>query len=57
MAADRSTGEPSPALAESWVVADDRRSVTFTLREDVTFHDGTEFDAAAVKANFDKWQA
>lgn len=57
VAADRSTGEPSPALAESWVVADDRRSVTFTLREDVTFHDGTEFDAAAVKANFDKWQA
>lgn len=55
--ADRSTGEPAPGLAESWEVADDRRSVTFTLRRGVRFHDGAALDAAAVKANFDKWQA
>ncbi|MDO4918541.1 ABC transporter substrate-binding protein [Kocuria sp.] len=54
--ADRSTGEPAPGLAESWSVSEDRRSVTFTLREGVVFHDGTAFDAAAVKANFDKWR-
>ena len=54
--ADRSTGEAAPGLAESWTVADDKRSVTFRLRDDVLFHDGTEFDASAVKANFDKWQ-
>ncbi|ASE10723.1 ABC transporter substrate-binding protein [Kocuria rhizophila] len=57
VSADRSTGEPAPGLAESWEIADDKRSVTFTLRDDVRFHDGTELDAAAVKANFDKWRA
>ncbi|HCG57195.1 ABC transporter substrate-binding protein [Brevibacterium sp.] len=55
--ADRSTGEPAPGLAESWTVSDDRRSVTFSLRRGVVFHDGSALDAAAVKANFDKWQA
>ncbi|RKQ36627.1 ABC transporter substrate-binding protein [Kocuria tytonis] len=57
VSADRSTGEPAPGLAESWQLADDRRSVTFTLRQGVVFHDGTPLDAAAVKANFDKWRA
>lgn len=57
VSADRSTGEPAPGLAESWTVSDDRRSVTFTLRRDVVFHDGSPLDAEAVKANFDKWQA
>jgi len=42
-----------PYLAKSWVVAEDFRSVSLQLREDVTFHDGTAFDAAAVKFTFD----
>ncbi|WP_328395730.1 ABC transporter substrate-binding protein [Nocardia sp. NBC_00416] len=42
-----------PWLATGWTVADDLTSYTFTLRRDVTFTDGTRFDAAAVKANFD----
>ncbi|WP_432933233.1 ABC transporter substrate-binding protein [Microbispora sp. CA-135349] len=43
-----------PWLARSWRVSDDGRTYTFELRDDVTFQDGTKFDAAAVKANLDK---
>lgn len=55
--ADPSTGEPQPGLAESWETNDDDRSVTFTLRRGITFHDGAALDAHAVRANFDKWRA
>lgn len=48
------TLEPEPSLAESWEVSDDGTVYTFTLREDVTFHDGTPFNAEAVKFNFDR---
>jgi peptide/nickel transport system substrate-binding protein len=41
-------------LAKSWEVAPDGLSYTFHLRDDVRFHDGTRFDAAAVKFNFDR---
>ena len=42
-----------PELSSEWEQIDD---VTwqFTLREDVEFHDGSEFNAEAVKANFDR---
>lgn len=43
-----------PRLATEWSVAEDGLSATFDLREGVTFHDGTPFDAAAVKANIDR---
>ncbi|MDY7099786.1 MAG: ABC transporter substrate-binding protein [Actinomycetota bacterium] len=43
-----------PALATEWTVDDSGTVYTFTLRDDVTFHDGTEFDAEAVKFNFDR---
>ena len=43
-----------PALATSWEVSDDGTVYTFELREDVTFHDGTPFNAEAVKFNFDR---
>ncbi|WP_019074869.1 ABC transporter substrate-binding protein [Streptomyces hokutonensis] len=46
-------GTVTPWLATSWKVSDDGLRYTFRLREDVTFADGTRFDAAAVKANFD----
>ncbi|UGQ12680.1 ABC transporter substrate-binding protein [Yinghuangia sp. ASG 101] len=42
-----------PWLASSWEVAPDLKSYTFKLRTDVKFTDGTPFDAASVKANFD----
>ncbi len=41
-------------LATSWDVAPDGKSLTLHLRKGVKFHDGTNFDAAAVKYNFDK---
>jgi peptide/nickel transport system substrate-binding protein len=47
------TGEVSPWLAESWEVSADSTEYEFVLRQDVTFHDGTPFNAEAVKANFD----
>ena len=47
-------GKLHPWLAESWSTAADGKSVTFKLRKDVKFHDGTPFDAAAVKFNFDR---
>lgn len=39
-----SDGEPAPVLAESWEEADDT-TLTLTLRDDVTFHDGTALTA------------
>src|SRR5262249_16639405 len=47
-------GKLVPWLAESWTTSADGRTVTFKLRKDVQFHDGTPFNAAAVKANFDR---
>ncbi len=37
--------EMVPALAESWDVSEDQLTWTFHLREDVTWHDGSEFTA------------
>ena len=47
-------GALQPALATSWEVAADGLSITAKLRTDVTFHDGTPFDAAAVKASLQR---
>lgn len=46
-------GTVAPWLATDWTVSGDGHVYTFTLRKDVKFSDGTVFDAAAVKANFD----
>jgi peptide/nickel transport system substrate-binding protein len=43
-----------PWLAKSWDISPDGLSYTFHLRDDVKFHDGTRFDAAAVKFNLDR---
>lgn len=42
-----------PGLATSYQVSPDATTYTFKLRQDVEFHDGTHFDANAVKATFD----
>lgn len=47
-------GKPAPGLAESWEYNDDGTQVTFHLRPDLTFSDGTPVDADAVKFHFDR---
>jgi peptide/nickel transport system substrate-binding protein len=49
------TTEVEPVLAESYEVNDNATVFTFQIREGVTFHDGTDLDAAAVCFNFDRW--
>lgn len=44
-----------PALAESWETSEDGKSITMTLRQGVTFHDGTPFNAEAAKWNLDRF--
>ncbi|GAA1277262.1 ABC transporter substrate-binding protein [Pseudonocardia aurantiaca] len=53
---DPKTGELRPWLATAWESNTDATAYTFTLREGVTFSDGTPLDAEAVKANFDRVQ-
>ena len=43
-------------LAESWTGEPGDTEYVFTLREGVTFHDGTPLNAEAVKINFDRMQ-
>jgi peptide/nickel transport system substrate-binding protein len=50
-----STSKLVPLLATKWDVSSDGKTYTFTLREGVKFHDGTDFNAAAVKTNYDRW--
>ncbi len=47
------TGEIEPNLVETWELANDGRTYTFTLVEGIKFHDGTDFDATDVKASMD----
>ena len=47
-------GDIVPLLAESWITSDDSLEWTFALREGVVFHDGTPFNADAVKYHFDR---
>ena len=49
----RLTPRPDRSLAESWDLSDSR-AVTLKLRKGVTFHDGTAFNAGAVKATIDR---
>ncbi len=46
-------GSYGPRLATEYKVAPDYMSVTFTLRKGVKFHDGTDFNAQAVKYNIE----
>ena len=47
-------GKFEPGLAESWTISPDGKEYTFKLRKDVKFHDGTPFNADAVKFTFDR---
>lgn len=46
-------GEPEPALAQEWIVANNRIEYVFLLRQDVLWHDGTPFTARDVAFTMD----
>jgi 4-phytase/acid phosphatase/peptide/nickel transport system substrate-binding protein len=48
------SGQAVPRLALSWTHSDDYKTWTYKLRPNVKFHDGTPFNAQAVKWNFDR---
>ncbi|MFP7672101.1 ABC transporter substrate-binding protein [Marivita sp. S0852] len=50
-------GSVVEGLAESWEISSDGMTYTFRLREGVTFHDGTSFDADDVKFSLDRARA
>src|ERR1700689_4996904 len=50
-------GQIIPHLATSWTISPDGKTYTFKLRTDVTFSNGTAFNAAAVVANVNGWLA
>lgn len=43
-----------PALAKSWTVSDDQLTWTFSLRDDVTWHDGSDFTAVDVVYSYQR---
>ncbi|MDO5739084.1 MAG: ABC transporter substrate-binding protein [Ornithinimicrobium sp.] len=47
--------EAVPELATEWTPSEDGLTWDFKLQEGVKFHDGTDLDAEAVCANFDRW--
>lgn len=47
-------GQIVPSLATEWKPSDDGKAWTVRLRQGVKFQDGTPFDAAAVKAHFER---
>lgn len=49
-------GQAAPGLATEWSFSDDGLTLSLTLREGVSFTDGTPFDAEAVKANIERGQ-
>jgi len=49
------TTDIAPGLATKWAVSTDGKTYTFTLRDGVKFQDQTDFNGAAVCANFDRW--
>jgi ABC-type transport system substrate-binding protein len=49
------SGNPQPALAESWVVSDDRLDYIFKLRSNAAFSDGTAVTPDIVADNFNRW--
>ncbi len=54
VARDATLADPQSDLAEAWTVSGDGRQYVFTLRDDVKFHTGRDFDSADLTANWDR---
>ena len=48
-------GNASPQMLDTWTISDDAIDYTFTLRDGLTFHDGTAVTAADILPSLDKW--
>lgn len=48
-------GEIEPAVASEYVLSDDASSITFTLRDGITFHDGSAVTAEDVKYSIERY--
>ena len=48
-------GNIIPWLAEKWTTSTDGKTITFTLRQGVKYHDGSAFDAESVKWNIERY--
>lgn len=49
-----SDGSLTPAVAEKYEISDDAKTYTFTLRDGITFHDGTPVTVEDVKYSIDR---
>ena len=54
---DRDNKQFFPALSSKWDISPDGMTVTFTLNDGIKFHDGSAFNADAVKSNLDRMAA
>lgn len=50
-------GQPVPMLATKWEVGKDQKSITMTLRKEVKFHDGSDWNADVAKWNLETLKA
>lgn len=46
---------PQPQMVRSWGISDDKRTYTFELRDDLSWHDGTPVTAADCVASIRRW--
>ena len=54
VALEPGTGDAVPGVAESWEISDDGLTYTFTLREGITFQDGSELTSEDVKWSLER---
>ena len=47
--------QPQPQMVADWSVSDDNLTWTFTLRDGLTFHDGSPVEASDVVASIERW--
>lgn len=56
LSANPDTGAPEPCLAKEWSLSEDSLTYTFTLRENVEFHNGIALSPEAIRKNFERWE-